>query len=298
MNPLPEAYVGSDRYEAIAEQYDEAIGRYSARYAGDLIDLLYPQSGERALDLAGGTGAAGLKLAERIGADGSVTIADISPAALRVAAARAAALGLANVDTRLMDAHRLQFADATFDLLVCCLAAADFVDIDKALAEAFRVLKRGGRAGFSVWSRPDRVPYFASPRLALLRMRGPLLVRTAIGLPVVGGTIRNWWLGRSTPGRLSPLRLWRPGFLEKLLVRAGFGQTRREWRALPLEYSSFNSYWEAFVRGTPMAPDFAGVPDDSLAEIKSELRDQFVNPRTGEVLMWNEAALVLARKPD
>jgi ubiquinone/menaquinone biosynthesis C-methylase UbiE len=49
-----------EAYDAVAEVYNKSLAEYSARFARDLIDLMFPQSGEAALDIAGGTGAAGL----------------------------------------------------------------------------------------------------------------------------------------------------------------------------------------------------------------------------------------------
>ena len=56
-------------YDAVAEAFGSTWARYTSRFAADMIDLMFPQKGEAALDIAGGTGAAGLRLAERIGKD-------------------------------------------------------------------------------------------------------------------------------------------------------------------------------------------------------------------------------------
>ena len=69
-------------YEAVAEAFDNRLAQYTGRFAADLIDLMSPQEGEVALDIAGGTGAAGLKLAERLGPKGSMVITDLTPAML------------------------------------------------------------------------------------------------------------------------------------------------------------------------------------------------------------------------
>src|SRR5688572_30879144 len=74
-----------EAYDAVAEVFNLSMAQYSARFSRDLIDLMFPQNGEAALDIAGGTGATGLKLAERVGKDGNVTIADISPGMLEQA---------------------------------------------------------------------------------------------------------------------------------------------------------------------------------------------------------------------
>ena len=159
-----------DVYDSVAEVFANVWARYTARFAADLIDLMFPHRGESALDLAGGTGAAGLKLAEHIGKDGSVTIVDISPGMLREAEKLAAARGLSNVSTRVMDAEQLDFPDASFDLIVCSFGVMFFPNVSGAIREASRVLKPGGRIGFTVWSDPERTPFISWPATAA---RGP-----------------------------------------------------------------------------------------------------------------------------
>ena len=95
--------------------------------------------------LAGGTGAAGLKLAERIGMDGGVIITDISPGMLAQAEKGATARGLTNVTTRVMDAEALEFHHRAFDLVTCSFGVMFFPDTRRALAEAFQVAGSGGK---------------------------------------------------------------------------------------------------------------------------------------------------------
>jgi len=50
-----------DTYDAIAEAYDKVHARYNAFFASDMIDMLFPQKYDAGLDVAGGSGTAGLK---------------------------------------------------------------------------------------------------------------------------------------------------------------------------------------------------------------------------------------------
>src|SRR5687768_15962057 len=122
-------------YDSIAEVFDAVWARYTARFASDLIDLMAPQSGENTLDLAGGTGAAGLKLAERLGPKGQVTTIDLSLRILEQAELNAVTRLLDNVTVRVLDAEYIDFRDGSFDFIICSFGIKFFPDVPRALAE-------------------------------------------------------------------------------------------------------------------------------------------------------------------
>ncbi len=63
-----------------------------------------------------------------------------------------------------MDAEQLEFPDASFDAVTCAFSLFQFPDMNRALAEMWRVLEPGGRVGLSNWG----AGYF-SPIAALQR---------------------------------------------------------------------------------------------------------------------------------
>jgi demethylmenaquinone methyltransferase/2-methoxy-6-polyprenyl-1,4-benzoquinol methylase len=97
------------------------------------------------LDVAGGTGDIAFRIAER-SPRSRVTVADINPEMLAVGRKRAAARGLAGfvsfVET---NAEDLAFDGGRFDAVTVAFGIRNVPRIDRALQEAFRVLKPGGR---------------------------------------------------------------------------------------------------------------------------------------------------------
>ncbi len=284
-------------YDSVAEVFGIVWARYTARFAADLIDLMFPQKGEVAQDIAGGTGAAGLRLAERIGKDGSVFITDISPGMLRQAEKDAEARGLTSVTTRAMDAEKLEFPDRSFDLITCSFGIMFVPDVRCALAEAHRVLKPGGRIGFTVWSDPSRAPFITCPATAVITRIAPAPVRFLLKAPLIGKLVLKKILITRGAAGPSGFRFSKPGSLEKHLQRAGFHSIRRELRAYPMEFATFEDYWDAVLRGSPAGQMLNQVPAAVLEEVKAEVRSRLANPNTGALYVHNEAALVLAKKP-
>ena len=101
--------------------------------------------GERVLDLGSGAGTDSLIAAQMVGAEGSVTGIDMTPAMLAKARAAAAEMGIGNVEFVEGEAERLPFPDAAFDVVISNGVIDLIPDKDAVFAELFRVLVPGGR---------------------------------------------------------------------------------------------------------------------------------------------------------
>lgn len=99
----------------------------------------------RAIDLGCGGGHVGFALAPHVG---EIVAYDLSEAMLAAVAQEAKARGISNLVTRQGAVEALPFADASFDFVATRYSAHHWHDVPRALSEARRVLKPGGRALF------------------------------------------------------------------------------------------------------------------------------------------------------
>jgi cyclopropane fatty-acyl-phospholipid synthase-like methyltransferase len=109
-------------------------------------------SADRVLDVGCGLGAPALRMARRYGC--RITGVNISAEQVRQGRALIASEGLSDrVAIERGDARSLEFADGSFDSVVCLEAAGDIcvneADKEQLVAEWFRVLRPGGHVGFS-----------------------------------------------------------------------------------------------------------------------------------------------------
>ncbi len=98
------------------------------------------------LDIAGGTGDVALRVIESGGAETRATVCDINPEMLQIGRERAAARALAEaVAFTEGNAEALPFTDRSFDSATVAFGIRNVPRIERALAEAYRVLKVGGK---------------------------------------------------------------------------------------------------------------------------------------------------------
>jgi demethylmenaquinone methyltransferase/2-methoxy-6-polyprenyl-1,4-benzoquinol methylase len=133
-------------FTSVAAKYDlmnDAMSGGMHRLWKDrFVRRVKPRDGEQILDMAGGTGDIAFRLAT---SGAAVTVADINPAMLDVGMERAAKRGIDGLVWTEANAEVLQFPDRFFDAYTIAFGIRNVTDIPKALREAHRVLRRGGR---------------------------------------------------------------------------------------------------------------------------------------------------------
>ena len=169
-------------FESVAPRYDLMndlmSGGVHRLWKNALVDVLNPRPGEKFLDVAGGTGDVAFRILRRQGERPDVTVCDINAAMLAVGRDRAVDRGLLKGLTWTTgDAERLPFPDRSFDGYTIAFGLRNVTDIDKALGEAHRVLRPGGRFYCLEFSKVTSAPIgrrlrrLFEPGAAVLRAR-------------------------------------------------------------------------------------------------------------------------------
>jgi len=142
-----------DVFHSVARRYDLMndlmSGGLHRAWKDALLTAVNPPKGDRPfalLDLAGGTGDVAFRVAQAGGPNTRVTVCDINAEMLAVGAERAAQRGLDHAVTfEQGNAEELPYADKSFDCVTIAFGIRNVPRIDRALAEAYRVLRIGGR---------------------------------------------------------------------------------------------------------------------------------------------------------
>lgn len=136
-------------FSSVAARYDVMndlmSGGIHRLWKQALIDWLAPRPGMHLLDVAGGTGDIAFRFLDRLKGQGQVTVCDMTEAMLAEGARRAEARKIDAVDWVCGDAMKLPFPDRGFDAYTIAFGIRNVTRIEDALAEAYRVLKPGGR---------------------------------------------------------------------------------------------------------------------------------------------------------
>src|SRR5262245_29071785 len=135
-----------------------------------LVGRLDPQPGQTILELAAGTGETGFLAAARLGPEGRLISSDRSPSMVEAARRHAERLGLANVEFRVLDAESLELDDASVDGILSRFGYILKGDPPRALHEARRVLRPGGRLAFSVWAGRQQNAWMTVPADAMVEL--------------------------------------------------------------------------------------------------------------------------------
>ncbi len=134
---------------------------------------------ERVLDVAGGTGDVSFELCRRC-PPASVEVSDFTPEMLEVAKARAEQGASCGVPCsfQVADAMNLPYGDAGFDVLTMAYGLRNFSDRKRAMREAARVLRPGGRAVILEFGTPPNPVWRALYHVYLMHV-----------VPAIGGAV-------------------------------------------------------------------------------------------------------------
>lgn len=146
------------RYDVMNDLMSLGMHRIWKRFTTEVSGV---RPGQRVLDLAGGTGDLTRQFATRVGATGTVVLADINATMLEHGRGRLVDAGIVNNVAFLQaDAEELPFREAAFDCVCIAFGLRNVTDKVRALASIYRVLRPGGKL---------LVLEFSTPTLPLLR---------------------------------------------------------------------------------------------------------------------------------
>lgn len=208
---------------AAAEAYEELfVAALFRPWAVRVADGVRARSGDRALDVACGTGVLTRELLGRVGSEGRVSAIDVAPGMIEVARRLAP-----QADVREGRAESLPWPDGSFDVVASQFGLMFFGDRVGALREMNRVLAPGGRLAVAVWASADATPAFAVEIEIVERLVGKS----------AGDALR------------SPFLLGDPDELERLFEAAGLGSIEIATERSDASFPSVRSLLEADLRG-------------------------------------------------
>lgn len=230
-----------DVFDSVADSYDLMndlmSGGIHRLWKDRFVEWLAPRPGQKFIDVAGGTGDIAFRIlaeSRRRAKEGvpeaSVTVCDINTEMLRVGRDRAVDKGLLHgLDWVEGNAETLPFPDASFDAYTIAFGLRNVTHIDRALSEARRVLKPGGRFLCLEFSKVE------APILDKIYDLYSFKV-----LPTIGGTVAKnreayQYLAESIR-RFPPQRA-----LIEMMTAAGFG--RLSYRNLSGGIAAMHSAW-------------------------------------------------------
>lgn len=243
-------------WSAVAEGWSEHADFIDDR--GELVtermlDLAAPAAGDHVLELACGPGGVGLAAAARVGAGGRVVLSDVAAEMTAIAARRAQAIGLDNVETRELDLDAIDQPDAEFDVVFCREGLMFATDHLGAAREIRRVLRPGGRFALAAWGPRERNPW-----LGILMDS----VSAEFGAPI------------PPPGIPGPFALSEADRLTTVLGDAEFVDVSVTELEVPMRAASFGEWWtRTLALAGPLAKIVESQPADVVESIRARARE-------------------------
>jgi demethylmenaquinone methyltransferase / 2-methoxy-6-polyprenyl-1,4-benzoquinol methylase len=185
-------------FESVAGKYDVmndlmSLGAHRL-WKHFTLSLTGLRPGQRALDVAGGTGDLAAGMLRQVGKAGRVVLSDVNPAMLEIGRDRLLDKGwVGNVECIVADAERLPFEDNAFNCVTIGFGLRNVTDKAAALESMYRVLKPGGQLlvlEFSTPVAPGLKTIYDAYSFQVLPLLGRLVARDAASYRYLAESIR------------------------------------------------------------------------------------------------------------
>ncbi len=236
-----------------------------------MLDLRL-QPGFSVLDVGCGIGEPSLQIAYAVGSEGHVLALDLSADMIEIAASRARALGLGNIEYRVGSLEDLEASAGPFDAVASRFTICLFSDLSGGLTKLRDFVRPGGRVAVSTWASMDENPMFAIPSRAL-------------------GEVADF----PKPPRDAPgsMRLSKPGELQQALEGMGLVDVRVKSVRL---YNFARDPQEYFSMLCETAPGFQavyyGLTQEQQARVREDVTARIAEYEQGGVIRVPAAARV------
>ncbi|MCW9014907.1 MAG: bifunctional demethylmenaquinone methyltransferase/2-methoxy-6-polyprenyl-1,4-benzoquinol methylase UbiE [Gammaproteobacteria bacterium] len=181
----------ADKYDVMNDLMSFGIHRLWKRFTLSQTGL---KAGQRALDLAGGTGDLALRMSRMVGPSGEIVLSDINASMLSNGRERLLNKGVAgNIRYVQANAECLPFPDDYFDCITIAFGLRNVTDKDAALRSMYRVLKPGGRLLILEFSKPvapGLAPVYDTYSFKILPVMGKLVANDADSYRYLAESIR------------------------------------------------------------------------------------------------------------
>ena len=223
-----------------------------------VMDSLSPKPGEHVLDIGCGCGHTSLSLADRVGAEGSVTGIDISAPMLAVASQLAAEHNAGHKSVQFLeaDAQTHRFTPERYDAAFSRFGVMFFEDPVAAFTNIHASLRPSGRLAFCCWQPRAVNPFMTVPAMAALEL-----------LPAPPE------IPPRTPG---PFAFEEADYVAEILAEAGFEHVAVTPLRQPLTFGRGMSLEDIVERLVEIGP-IAQIVRDAPEDLQQPVRDKVVD---------------------
>jgi len=265
------------------ETWDECAEKYLPLmkqlipYHKAVVDITKPRPGENILDVCTGPGEPAMTMASMVAPDGHVTGVDLSSKMVEMATKSSERRGLKNVKFVVMDAEQLDLPSNSFDLAISCFGFQIVTEPENAAKEILRVLKPGGRAGFTVWSQGERVPM----------------------LDVIVAPMMEYAEPDETGYLPTPYELGGPGELATMLEKRGFTNTHEARITGTSHANNVDEYLNMVLEGSPIGHSLSEENQDTQRKVIEKAKQNISKYYTSEqgVKIPAECIILSTTKP-